>query len=159
VLHDHTGEAIEKQLSRLAHANVTTVPFHFGSRAEAQQPVTALAVGGSASFDPYLPEPDADGEPAIPPPDVPGTTKIIDARWRQHVVVAGRVRSLRVAPQHDAPTLELILVDDTGAISVVFLGRRAIAGVDVGTKMFVEGTVGVHNARLALLNPTYRLLA
>jgi hypothetical protein len=64
-----------------------------------------------------------------------------------------------VAPQHDAPTLELILVDDTGAISVVFLGRRAIAGVDVGTKMLVEGTVGVHNARLALLNPTYRLLA
>jgi amino acid transporter len=159
VLHDHTGEAIEKQLSRLAHANVTTVPFHFGSRVEAQVPVSSIAFSGAAgSFDPYMPEPDAAGEPTAHAPDVPGTTKIIDARWRQHVVVAGRVRSLRVAPQHDAPTLELVVVDDTGAISVVFLGRRSIAGVDVGTRMLVEGTVGVHNARLALLNPTYRLL-
>ncbi len=66
---------------------------------------------------------------------------------------------MRVAPQHDAPTLELVLVDGTGGISVVFLGRRGIAGVDVGTKLLVEGTVGVHKARLALLNPSYQLLA
>ena len=68
------------------------------------------------------------------------------------------MRSVRVAPLHDAPTLELLLVDGSGAISVVFLGRRAIAGVGVGTRMVVEGTVGVHRARLAILNPSYRLL-
>ena len=45
-----------------------------------------------------------------------------------------------------------------GGISVVFLGRRGLAGVDVGTRMVVEGTVGVHKARLALLNPSYQLL-
>jgi hypothetical protein len=159
VLHDHTGDAIQEQLSRLAHANVTSVPFHFGSRAEVTAPVRAADVGGTSTLDPYLPEPDPHGEPGSLPTVEPGTTRIIDARWRQHVKVAGRVRSLRVAPQHDAPTLELVLVDDTGAVSVVFLGRRAIAGVDVGTRMIVEGTVGVHNARLAILNPTYRLLA
>jgi hypothetical protein len=65
---------------------------------------------------------------------------------------------MRVAPQHDAPTLELVLVDRSGGMSVVFLGRRGIAGVDVGTRMQVEGTVGVHKGRLALLNPKYRLL-
>ena len=90
---------------------------------------------------------------------MPGTTRIIDAHWRQHVTVAGKVRSLRVAPQHDAPTLELVLVDGTGAISVVFLGRRSVAGIDVGSRMVIEGTVGVHKARLAVLNPTYRLLS
>lgn len=89
---------------------------------------------------------------------VDGRTAILDAHWRERVTVVGRVRSLRVAPQHDAPTLELVLVDDTGAISVVFLGRRALAGVEVGSRMVVEGTVGVHKARLALLNPTYRLV-
>ena len=31
-------------------------------------------------------------------------------------------------------------------------------GVDVGTRMQVEGTVGVHKTRLCLLNPSYRLL-
>jgi len=86
-------------------------------------------------------------------------TPIIDARWRERVTVAGRVRSVRVAPLHDSPTLELVLIDDTGAISVVFLGRRALAGVEVGTEMRVEGMVGVHKTRLAILNPTYQLLA
>ena len=29
ILHDQTAEGIEKAVSTLAHANVTTVPFHF----------------------------------------------------------------------------------------------------------------------------------
>jgi hypothetical protein len=90
---------------------------------------------------------------------IPGSTSIVDATWRKRVTIAGRVRSVRVAPLHDAPTLELILVDATGSISVVFLGRRRLAGVQVGTKMIVEGTVGNHKARLAILNPSYQLLS
>jgi RecG-like helicase len=89
---------------------------------------------------------------------VPGSTSIIDARWRRRVTVSGKVRSVRVAPLHDAPTLELVLVDATGSISVVFLGRRNVAGINVGTRMIVEGTVGVHQARLAIMNPSYQLL-
>jgi len=74
------------------------------------------------------------------------------------VTIAGRVRSIRVAPLHDAPTLELIIADGTGAISVVFLGRRGLAGVTVGTRLQVEGRVGIHKARLAIMNPPYQLL-
>ena len=70
---------------------------------------------------------------------------------------AAVVRSLRVAPQHDAPVLELVLDDGTAGISVVFLGRRRMAGVEVGTRMVIEGTVGLHRNRLAVLNPTYEL--
>ncbi|MBV8160339.1 MAG: DNA-binding protein, partial [Acidimicrobiia bacterium] len=43
--------------------------------------------------------------------------------WRSRARVAGRVRSLRVQPWAGVPTLEGTLVDDTGGISVVFLGR------------------------------------
>ena len=159
ILHDKTGEAIQQQVSKLAHANVTTIPFHFGSRAEAErEPVLAdvVALGGHA----HVPEPDAAGDVDLGGVSVTvaNRTRIIDARWRRRVTVVGQVRSLRVAPQHDAPTLELVIVDDTGAMSVVFLGRRSIAGVEVGSRMTVEGTVGIHKARLALLNPTYRLL-
>ena len=74
------------------------------------------------------------------------------------VRVGGRVRSVRIAPQHDAPTLELVLVDGTGGLSIVFLGRRGIAGVDIGSTLLVEGTVGIHRNRLAILNPTYTLV-
>ena len=69
-----------------------------------------------------------------------------------------RRRSVRVAPQHDAPTVELILDDGSASISVIFLGRRSIAGVGVGTRMAVEGTVGIHKTRLAILNPSYQIL-
>jgi hypothetical protein len=53
--------------------------------------------------------------------------------------------------------LELELDDGTAALSAVFLGRRQLPGVDVGTRMVVEGTVGLHHQRLAVLNPTYEL--
>ncbi len=160
VLHDKTGEAIQEQVSRLSHANVTTVPFHFGSKAEMERSVAAYAdTAGDATLD--VPQPDVTGEKAAPHAlvaQVLDRTPIIDAQWRDRVTVAGRVRSVRVAPLHDAPTLELVIVDDTGAISIVFLGRRALAGVETGTLLSVEGMVGVHKARLAILNPTYRLL-
>jgi len=160
VLHDRTGDAIQEQVSKLAHANVTSVPFHFGSRAEARVPVPGSASTGEHEHPAVPPGPDPSGEPDAGLRDivVERRARIIDARWRDHVTVAGRVRSLRVAPLNDAPTLELVLVDDTGAISVVFLGRRSLAGVQVGTRMWVEGTVGVHKARLAILNPSYHLL-
>jgi amino acid transporter len=161
ILHDKTADAILEEVSRLPHANVTTVPFHLDQLDAPKVPLAALvSVRATAAAD------EAKGDPTPQPtPDrdttfgrVPGASPIGDIRWRQRVLIAGRVRSIRVAPLHDAPTLELVLVDETGGTSVVFLGRRGIAGVDVGTRMVVEGTVGVHKARLAMLNPSYRLL-
>ena len=91
-------------------------------------------------------------------PGLDGRTAIGETRWSQRATVAGEVRSMRIAPLHDSPTMELVLVDASGALSVVFLGRRSIAGVGVGTHLEVEGMVSVHKARLAMLNPTYRIL-
>ena len=88
---------------------------------------------------------------------VDGCTPIAEVRYRDRVRVGGWVRSLRVAPQHDVPLLELALDDGTAALSVVFFGRRGLAGVEVGSRMVVEGTVGLHHNRLAVLNPAYEL--
>ncbi len=159
VLHDKTGEAIQEQVSRLSHANVTTVPFHFGSKAEAERSVIGGRPVGQVDRIRNAPSPDGTGEAGLEDAaPIAGRSRIIDAHWRNKVVLAGRVRSIRVAPLHDAPTLELVIVDDTGAISVVFLGRRGLSGVEIGTRLVVEGTVGIHKTRLALLNPTYRIL-
>jgi hypothetical protein len=160
VLHDKTADSILEEVSRLPHANVTTVPFHLDSLARAQVPLASIVS--------RPPVPTGEGRGAGPPEPglgdagigavIPGATPIIDATWRSRVRVAGRVRSVRVAPLHDAPTVELILMDGTASISVIFLGRRGIAGVGVGTRMAVEGTVGIHKTRLAILNPSYQLL-
>jgi RecG-like helicase len=85
-------------------------------------------------------------------------TAIDAVRWRDRVRVRGQVRSMRVAPQRDVATLECVIDDGTGTLLAVFLGRRELAGVNVGSRIELVGTAGVHQNRLAILNPSYRLL-
>jgi hypothetical protein len=80
---------------------------------------------------------------------------IAELTWRERARVAGRVRSMRIQPWGGVPTLECVLVDATGGVAVVFLGRREVAGIHPGTCLTVEGMVGDHNGRLAILNPLY----
>ncbi len=91
------------------------------------------------------------------PLDVAECTRIGDVRFRQRVQVRGRVRSLRVRPWADVPSLELVLVDGTGGITAVFLGRRHVPGIGPGTLIAIEGMVGSQGNRLAILNPHYDL--
>jgi RecG-like helicase len=85
------------------------------------------------------------------------TIPIADVRYRERANVRGRIRSVRVRPWADSPTLEVVLVDETGGITVVFLARRRIGGVRPGSVMRVAGMVGVDQHRLAILNPEYEL--
>ena len=147
---------------------MTTVPFHFDTIDDARVPLSAIVGGASSS--PHVPGPRAAGGGEAVFADTPvdrtdghavspvaGCQAIAEVRYRDRVKVAGRVRSVRVAPQYDAPVLELELDDGTAAISAVFLGRRQLAGIGVGSKLLLEGTVGLHKQRLALLNPVYEL--
>jgi hypothetical protein len=82
-----------------------------------------------------------------------------EARWRQRVRVHGQVRSMRVRPWGEGiSTLEATLVDETGGITLVFLGRHHIAGIALGRRLEAEGMVGENRERLVILNPIYRLL-
>jgi hypothetical protein len=93
------------------------------------------------------------------PPIAPARAMPIgDIRWRQRVVVRGSVRSMRVQPWAEGvSTLEATLVDATGGVSLVFLGRKRIAGLGLGTVLEAEGMVGEHRGRLVIINPVYRL--
>ena len=138
ILHDRTAEAIERDVSRLPHANVTTVPFHFETRSgrgERPRPADVL-----------------------PAPVRDGVTPIAEVKHRQQATVEGRIRSVRVQPLAQAATLECVVADATGAISVVFLGRREVAGVTIGKHVRVTGRAGDHHGRLAIWNPSYELL-
>ena len=161
ILHDKTAESIIAQVSRLPHANVTLIPFHLDDEAEAVSLsviTDGAPVGRGLGRAPVVPTPVLHPKGAHDRVSVPGCVPISEARWREHVRIAGRVRSIRVGAQNDAPTLELVLDDGTGAISVVFLGRRSIAGITIDTRLMIEGTVGIHKTRMAVLNPTYRIL-
>jgi RecG-like helicase len=80
-----------------------------------------------------------------------------EVRWREVSTIAGRVRSLRVQPWANVPTLEAVVVDDTGGLLLVFLGRRSVAGLDLGRRLVASGRVGQHRGYLAMLNPWFEL--
>src|SRR5579862_2283177 len=64
-----------------------------------------------------------------------GATAVNDCQNRKQVVVMGTVRSLTLRPRAGAPTLEVDLYDGSGTVTLVWLGRREIAGVTPGRQM------------------------
>jgi hypothetical protein len=162
ILHDQTADAIERAVSRLPHANVTTVPFHFASRKAAQgtgaavEPAAAAVVTGPSADGSCMGASSNAGWRAPVPRN--GTVAIATVTWRQRARIEGRVRTVRVQPLAGTSTLECVLQDDTGAMSLVFLGRSKIPGIEVGSRVRAEGVAGEHRGRLAILNPVYQLL-
>ncbi len=88
----------------------------------------------------------------------PPAKPIGDVRWRDVCTISGRVRSLRVQPWANVASLEAVVVDDTGGLLLVFLGRRSVAGIDLGRRVVASGRVGAHRGYLSMLNPWFELL-
>jgi RecG-like helicase len=66
---------------------------------------------------------------------------------------------MRVQPWAEKiASLEITLADETGGLTVVFLGRRAIGGIHLGSHLVVEGMVSEVRHQLTLINPAYQLL-
>jgi hypothetical protein len=69
----------------------------------------------------------------------------------------GRIAYVEVSP-HDAPArLVVRLVDPTGSVDLVFLGRRVIAGLEPGVIVCVEGRVAAGDDVPKIFNPRYEL--
>jgi amino acid transporter len=155
ILHDQTAESLAREISRLPHANVTTVPFHFDDRATALQ---TNGNGAAKTNGKRKVKRDVAAVPTAPPiARDDGTTLIGDVGWRSRVKVRGRIQALRVEPLAGSPSLECTLVDDTGGVSLVFFGRPAIPGLEIGVSVTAEGVAIDHHGRLAIVNPTYEL--
>ena len=86
------------------------------------------------------------------------TVAIADAPLRTRVRIAGEVTRLRVVPRAGSPSLEVTVDDGTGRALIVFTGRRAIAGLNPGRGVVLEGTARAERSRIVLMNPLYTLL-
>ena len=90
-----------------------------------------------------------------------GVTPIIDARPREEITVAGEISSMRIVPRPDGvPWLEATVADGTGHLTVMWTGRKRIAGVTVGKRLLVTGRGAPRGpgGRLLVYNPRYQLL-
>ena len=87
-----------------------------------------------------------------------GTTSIADAPDRERVTLRGSLRTVTLRPRGGVPALEAELNDGTGVITVVWLGRRRIAGIEPGRAIEVEGRISAHDGVRILYNPRYQLI-
>jgi hypothetical protein len=75
----------------------------------------------------------------------------------QEFTVFGRLRSVEFCPQDAEASLEAELFDGTEGVTLIWLGRRRIAGIEPGRTMRVRGRLAVRDGRKVLYNPFYEL--
>lgn len=86
-----------------------------------------------------------------------GATAVTACQVGHPVCVAGTLRSVVLRPRAGTPSLEAELWDGTGAVTLIWLGRRRIGGVDPGRSLVARGRLTRHDGRAALYNPAYEL--
>jgi hypothetical protein len=89
--------------------------------------------------------------------DEEGATPIAVCTERKRTCVAGTLRTVTLRPRGGAPALEAELYDGSDVISLIWLGRRKIAGIEPGRRLRAEGLVSLQDGRKVMFNPKYEL--
>lgn len=86
-----------------------------------------------------------------------GATPVVECPRGQRVTVSGRLTSVVYTPRTNLPTLEAELFDGSGTVTLVWLGRRRIPGIEPGRSLSAEGRLAVRDDRKVIYNPRYSL--
>jgi hypothetical protein len=86
------------------------------------------------------------------------SVRVAAAVPRTKVKLAGVVRRITVRPVHGFDALQIQLYDGTGDATVLWLGRRSIPGLTLGSRLVVEGMLGLEQGQRRIVNPTYEFL-
>jgi hypothetical protein len=159
LLHDQSAEQIARPISEIPRVVATIVPFDVErilkgqmSEIEKREPVKVQqAVAPARAQSNWLQSSEVVShyqESMMP---------IGNITWRRRAHVAGKVTAIRPAAMDSAPTLEVEIWDESGGVTLQFLGRREIAGLEVGSTLIAEGMVGEHDGSLTILNPSYEI--
>ncbi|MGQ0837927.1 OB-fold nucleic acid binding domain-containing protein [Actinokineospora sp.] len=86
-----------------------------------------------------------------------GARRACDCQSGDEVTVLGRLRSVELCPRDAVATLEAELFDGTDGVTLVWLGRRRIPGIEPGRTVKAQGRIAVRDGRKVLYNPYYEL--
>jgi amino acid transporter len=161
LLHDQTAEEIAAPISQLKRVVATIIPFDVNNITSGKSVVIHdehKEIKATEKVSPATPTIATD-KPLTPVSHyAEHITPIGKIEWRKRAHVQGRVTSVSTAPRGSAPTLQVEVWDETGGITLNFLGRREIAGLEVGMEIRAEGMVGEEDGSLVILNPSYELV-
>ena len=158
LLHDQTAEEIAAPISQLSRVVATIVPFDVDRITSTSKPEAFQLRDVKPVAPVHTPKPSAPTSVEPVSHYTEDITSIGAIQWRKRARVQGRVTSIKTAPRGAAPTLQVEIWDESGGVSLQFLGRREIAGLEVGSQMRAEGMVGEEEGSMIILNPSYELL-
>lgn len=87
-----------------------------------------------------------------------GCTPIAQARQRDEVSLHGTITMVTVNPRGVNKWLEARLGDGTGEVTLIWMGRRLVRGIEGGRRLEVTGRLTTVDGRPAIYNPKYTLL-
>ncbi|SFL09020.1 OB-fold nucleic acid binding domain-containing protein [Geodermatophilus ruber] len=88
-----------------------------------------------------------------------GCEPVSACRKGEVVTVTGRLKSVVYTPRETVPTLEAELFDGSGSVTLVWLGRRRIPGIEPGRTLTARGRFAAFDSRKVIYNPRYELSA
>jgi hypothetical protein len=164
LLHDQTAEEIARPISQLPRVVATIVPFD----------VDRILTGKSVLTEEkqevaVVPVPEVESKPLRAQSEfLSDSTRashfettiapIGSITWRKRAHVQGHVTAMKSSASGNSPSVEIEVWDETGGVTLQFLGRREIAGLEVGSILRAEGMVGEQEGALTILNPSYEIL-
>jgi hypothetical protein len=168
LLHDQTAEDIARPISQLERVVATIVPFdvekiisgqavltHTVEKKSKNEEKTPIRAQSEFTKTPVL---TASNKNAPVSHYAENLLPIGKISWRKRAHVQGRVNSIKSAPANASPFVEVEVWDETGGVTLQFLGRREITGLEVGAQLRAEGMVGENNGQLIILNPSYEIV-
>jgi len=78
---------------------------------------------------------------------------------RDRVTLHGSLTTVTLRPRGGVLALEAELYDGSGTVTLIWLGRREIAGIGPGRELTVHGRLGCADGHKLLFNPRYELAA
>ncbi|HSJ59758.1 MAG TPA: OB-fold nucleic acid binding domain-containing protein [Jiangellaceae bacterium] len=103
-------------------------------------------------------ESDRDAERLRAEAEEAGYQCLADVGDRQVAAVRGTLQTVTLQPRAGVPALEAELFDGTDVLTLIWLGRRRIGGIDCGRKLIASGRISTVEGRRVMYNPRYQLL-
>jgi hypothetical protein len=102
---------------------------------------------------------EAQVEPAEPGEGIAdATVPIAKAVPRSEVCLQGTLVSADPIPHRAATWLVAVLSDGTGEVSLIWMGRGSIPGIEPGRTLRVKGRLAIDEGRKVIFNPYYQLI-
>jgi hypothetical protein len=87
-----------------------------------------------------------------------GAKAVCDCTAGEKVEILGKVRTVSLQPYDSLAALIAEIYDGTDAVDLIWLGRRTIAGIEVGRTIRATGRIAMRGGHKAMYNPSYQLI-